>query len=147
MLLFVISLTGHTLHRMGMHWVNWEWLAIHKPHTKLTHRNCNCWLGSATLKHVLNTVTCMVLCPFCYFFFFFEYLLLQRNISWWALLPTVNGANPNPDLQIQYSIQIFVKLYLDLDFICGLYMYLDLDLLVVDLCPSLAPHGPPIYPL
>ena len=25
------------------------------------------------------------------------------------------GANPNPDLQIQYSIQNFVKLYLDLD--------------------------------
>ncbi len=69
------------------------------------------------------------------------------------------SANPNPDMQIQYSIQIFVKLYLDLDciygfkiklYLCekfvkyldftyGLYMYLDLDLdlLVVDLCPSL----------
>ncbi len=31
----------------------------------------------------------------------------------------VVGANPNPDLQIQYSIQIFVKLYLDLDCIYG----------------------------
>ncbi len=48
----------------------------------------------------------------------------------------VVGANPNPDFQIQYSIQISVKLYLDLDFIYGLYMYL--DLLVVDLCPPLS---------
>ncbi len=36
------------------------------------------------------------------------------------------GANPNPDLQIQYSIQLFIKLYVDLDCIYGsiLKMYL-----------------------
>ncbi len=41
----------------------------------------------------------------------------------------VVAANPNPDLKIQYSVQIFVKFYLDLDFIYGSYMYLELDLL------------------
>ncbi len=68
------------------------------------------------------------------------------------------GANLNPDLQIQYSVQLFIKLYSQLekikkingaelwnyfqylDFIYELcqYLDLDLDLQVVDLCPSLA---------
>ncbi len=36
------------------------------------------------------------------------------------------GANPNPDLQIQYSIELFIKLYVHLDCIYGsmLKMYL-----------------------
>ena len=36
-----------------------------------------------------------------------------RTPSFDGILAVV-GANPNPDLQIRYSIQIFVKLYLDL---------------------------------
>ncbi len=36
-------------------------------------------------------------------------------------MPVV-GANPNPDLQIQYSIQIFVKLYLVEVFGFGFYL-------------------------
>ena len=69
----------------------------------------------------------------------------------------VVGTNPN--LQILYSIQLFIKLYLDciyvfkikldldwifgvnyyldLDFIYELCQYLDLDLLVMGLCPLL----------
>ena len=59
-------------------------------------------------------------------------IILFSNGQWWA------------QIQIRickYSTQYRFLSNLDLDFIYGSHMYLDLDLLVVDLCPPLVMAG------